>query len=95
MKVWLGYLGAVGFLQLVLVMLHLAFMLVPQILKGISQLALKLPLAAIVNLHQASLMTPLALTQLLYKKSGKKTKIKTTQTFDFVVVLLLLIGAQS
>lgn len=59
------YLAIVGFLNLLLVHFDLQFMLVAHLHQCFGQLAFKILLVAIVQLHHTRLMAPLCLPQFL------------------------------
>lgn len=64
------HLGVVGLLDLLLVEVDLLLVLGPQLVQRLGQLALKLLLLPVVNLHHASLVPTFGLTQLLQTETG-------------------------
>lgn len=66
------YLGRVGLLQLLLVELDLGLVLATEVVQRIGKLALELPLAPVVNLHQARLVTAFGLAELLQGAAGEQ-----------------------
>lgn len=62
---WQAHLGVVGLLQLFLVQPHLRVVLLSHLVQGLSQLVLILNLTPGVHLHQARLMLPSCLIDLL------------------------------